>query len=680
LLTLLETFGVNVVDKSKFDNIFDYWLNLINWFETIEKTKKKDIIINKREKKEIINSKNLINKFDKDTFFEKFNNKPKESTIDKIEKIYFDDEDKTKLEKKKEDGVKNKNKINRVRQIESEYLIFKNKTQSEIIFIQISRIFSRIWVNNNENDYRSKMMIAMLQYFEKYIANESLYFFILGNIMLGHLGSNWMNMSSSQLRQALFALSCNFLGQELEDNLLLNLMHLIIKTFMKYLFNDKVGKEELDLIRKINEFEKIRDEEIQFESRRIDKLIAKEKNLWKKKNSGVFGSNKKLNMSLQSFNISLKSNRNRTFKISGKNNNVLNYKRKKIEIEKKLRVKCEESLRFQYFNLACQWRDQEMDSEFESSIFAELLHKDNFHQKIKDKLESVKFAMFLIFKNIFIINILNYFYVTPSSSLEKTKAKHIPQHHHLKTLKGQMASRVGGWPFEVSMQGLKVVGKLGSNIIKNLIQGYERKVEETKSIFSKFVDIVGKLIQDKKAMEIEINVDGKDIQKMADIIQEGVKLGNNLIRPMVQAFPKDLALTDIFYNQIGLTNDKTMPYFLHLDTKLENSLVSQAVEMEMFYRIDTRFSECKNNEGNRYYLKKIKKTKYGIGEKKCGRKGCTEELSKQVLVKEFTFREIRKKLRIINENNTNIPGGKCKIGLIGRSGENRYGKCEVFSE
>lgn len=651
----IEARKAQKLEPSQFDNCFDYWKGLVDWFQQTTSDSSSEIKLNDQEKQTIFKTKNIIDEVDYEAFFAKFKETTHQQSSDHIEQIYFSQNSSKKHRKQKKSASKKGSRANRVHQIESEYLVFKNKTQGRSLYLQILRIVSRIWPQSPLNAHRGRTLFAVLRHFEQYIAGESLYFFVLGNVILGNLGTNWLQLPAGQLRQALLALSCNFLGQELEDNLLLNLIHLLMKTLLKSLFDDRVGAEELGLIRKINEFEALRDEEIRFESRRIDKQIAKQNPRTKKRN--FLESSKKLNLSMQSFNFSARSSGNRLFRISGKNNNVLRQKDSKRKAVKQLRVKCEESLREHYLQVAANWRAREVHSDFQSSILAELLRQPNFHTKILDKLRETEFPMFLIFKNIFIVNLLHYFHLRRGDE-RRPRLEHVPKHHHLRSLRAQISSRIGGWPFEVNMRGLKTVGRLGANVVQNLVQGYERPVEQKQSIFSKLVNMVGKLMGDQRDTPIEINVDGKDIQEMVRVARRGIEQGNRQIWPMVQAFPTQFALTDIFYNQIGLASDSTMPYFLHVQARIGDGLVGRAVQTELFYRVESRFSECMNNEGNRYYLKKLAKTKYGIGERKCGRRGCVEELSRKVSVREYSFRDIRKKLKIQNEGTTNIPAGR----------------------
>ena len=396
-----------------------------------------------------------------------------------------------------------------------------------------------------------------------------------------------------------------------------------------------------------------------FQSNRINELIEKEMKNRSRPKSFFFDSSHKLNRSLQSFNISSRSNKSGMFRISGKNQTVLKYKKMKKKIIKGIKLQCEESLRFQYFNYARQWKMDDVSSKFDTSIFAKLLQKNNFHLQLQEILKNIKFSIFLIFKNVFIINILHFFYVKPEgNTVEESKTRQIPKHHHFSHIKREVTSRVGGWPFEVNMNGLKSVRKLGKNVIKNLIQGYQRPTEENKSVFFKLIDMVGKYISEKKEEEIEIKVDGRDIQSMLDIIRAREMNGHQRIWPMVKAFPRDLALTDIFFNQIGLDTQESMPYFLHVEHFYEKGLIGRVVDIEVFYRVDSRFGTLKNNYGNRVYLENVKKDIYGINGRKCGRKGCQEQVSKRIKIKEYTLKEVRKRLNILSENFVNIPSGK----------------------
>ena len=647
------------LSMNQFDNSFDYFIALIDWFASVHENTKEDIKINDREKKEIQNSKNVLSNFKKKQSFFSFADTNPETIYDKLDKIYFHKKTEKDLNKDKYKRVEQKVRVNRVNQIESEYLLYKNKTQNEALLSQLARIINRVWSDCPLNEQRKKLALSILRFFEKNIGDEGLYFFLVGQVMFAHLGTNWMGLPAERLRQALFALSFNFLGQELSDNFLLNLVHLLVKSFSKYLVDSKIGEDELILVQKINEFEQIRDEEIMFQSNRINELIEKEMKNRSRPKSFFFDSSHKLNRSLQSFNISSRSNKSGMFRISGKNQTVLKYKKMKKKIIKGIKLQCEESLRFQYFNYARQWKMDDVSSKFDTSIFAKLLQKNNFYLQLQEILKNIKFSIFLIFKNVFIINILHFFYVKPEgNTVEESKTRQIPKHHHFSYIKREVTSRVGGWPFEVNMNGLKSVRKLGKNVIKNLIQGYQRPTEENKSVFFKLIDMVGKYISEKKEEEIEIKVDGRDIQSMLDIIRAREMNGHQRIWPMVKAFPRDLALTDIFFNQIGLDTQESMPYFLHVEHFYEKGLIGRVVDIEVFYRVDSRFGTLKNNYGNRVYLENVKKDIYGINGRKCGRKGCQEQVSKRIKIKEYTLKEVRKRLNILSENFVNIPSGK----------------------
>jgi hypothetical protein len=629
--------------------------------------------MNKEEEEAIHNSKNVLSGLNLGGSANVYRETKQDLIYDKLDKIYFQEKDREIIEKQKYKQVEQKVKINRVHQIESEYLLYKNKTQNEALFGQLQRTISRIWVGSPLNADRAKVAMSLLQYFEKSVGQEGLYLFLVGNVLLGYLGTNWMGLSTNQIRQGLLALSFNFLGQELDDNFLLNLVHLLLKSFLKYLFDEKIGADELKLVTKINESEKARDEEIKFQSQRIEKAISKEMKSRSRSKSPFLENNRKMNSSLQTFNVSSKSNKSQLFSISGKNMRVLKYRKTKEKIIKKLRVQCEESLRFQYFSHARQWKKQTHSQQFQSSIFSKLLKKKNFHFAVQDLLKNVNFSMFLIFKNVFILNILHYFYV---KTTQEQKQKRVPHHHLYKHLKKQITSRVAGWPFEVNMNGLKTVKNVAASVIKNLIHGYHRPIQENKSVFSKIIDMVGKLIKDQKQMQIEINVDGKDIQDMLEVIRKSVSIGNEMIWPMVKAFPKDLALTDVFFNQIGLETQEPMPYFLHVGRVQNEGNLGGVLELEVFYRVDSRFSSCNNNEGNRFFLENIRKDLYGIKGKKCGRKGCQDNISRKVKVREFTLKEIRKRLKVASENYGNIPEGMQVLMLIKRfrkSGRNTIG-------
>ena len=219
-----------------------------------------------------------------------------------------------------------------------------------------------------------------------------------------------------------------------------------------------------------------------------------------------------------------------------------------------------------------------------------------------------------------------------------------------------MTSRLGGWPFIVNFKGVKNVRKLGSNVIKNLIFGINEEDKKT-GMLSWVKDTISNMLGMTEQMKIEINITGREIQTEILKFQQKIIEGNSFLKPMMNSFPSDLALTDIKYNQISLGMKETAPYVLKIDQHFIKGLQKKAFDIDIYYRVESEFSKCNNNVGNRFILRTRDQDAWGLKAKKCGRKGCMKQIGTDVIIEEKSLSEIRKQLGLLDEYDMSIPAG-----------------------
>ena len=602
--------------------------------------------------------------------------KKDQSQADKtLEKLYYDNSSlwdglsKNNLSKEinKKKKIRKTKKNDRVNELESEYLLFKNKSQLDGLESQVRRILLGIFKDDAFLKHRINLCMALFKFFEKSLNNHYLYFFLTGNVILNKLGINWHSVAPEKVRQGLLALSVNFLGQEMDDNLVLNFLHLILKSFCKFIFDTRIGTEELQLVNRVRELERIRDEEVAYQEQHFKEKIE-EKQQAELKNINFFtmaNSSNRLKKSMNSFNISNNfSSVSNQFKFMGKNNNIIQLKKEKKEAISNLHSECEKSLRFDYLELINKWQTSQKKVQEADNPFLRELENDNFQVLLKKNLRMINYEMFYLYQNLFVFHLLDIFlYKKTSQQLEDTN-KTVPNSF---SKIQKMSSRLGGWPFIVTFRGLKTARKVGSNVIKNLIYGEKTPmVKEKKSIFQWAKNKINKLFAEDEKMKIEIDITGREIHAQVLNIQSNVLAGNEFLRPMIKCFPKKLALTDIMYNQISLGIKSTNPYFLSVDWELNQGIKQKVLDVDVFYRIESEFSDCENNVGNRYLLHLRGADVWGLKAKKCGLKGCLQEEMQAVTVKRLSLKEIRTKLGILDEDDPSIPPGKIYFSLTKR--------------
>lgn len=585
-----------------------------------------------------------------------------------LEQIYFnsddnDDEDdgnnmtqlgtKSNVIKKNTQSKTEKIKNKQMNEIESEFILFNNKTQISLLKSQIKRILSSIYNNQYLIAQISNICLSLLKYFEKTISNHSLYFFLSGNIILQELGINWSSVSPEKVRQGLLNLSMNLLGQEMTDDFLFSLLHLLIKSFIKMFFNKTVENKDLQLVRTVNEHYKARNEEIEQIKNEFEEKIKSQMNTNTSANLNMysnFASSKKMAKSTHSFNISS------SFKINfdtGKNKILLDSRNHSInEVKKEMNKQifdvtkeCEEDLRFYYFQMFKDWKKKDKKETIKNSHFINLMQKDNFYVSIKEILGELNIVYFYLFQNFFVYHLLDVFLFQNKKSISNfSNETELPI--NLSKLK-IITSRLGNWPFILSLQGFKTVKTTGNNVVRNLIFGDKQlKHTQEKSIFKWAKSKIEKLFITKNKMKIEINITGKDIQKKVNHINQRFEEKFNFMYSMKKSFPKNFAMTDILYNQIAIGLQKSLPYVLKIDIDWVSRLKSKVLGFEVYYRIDSEFSQLGNNMANRYFLKNKGKDLWGLKAKKCGLRGCYEDSSVHVSVKKTNIKEIRSQLGV----------------------------------
>ena len=560
------------------------------------------------------------------------------------------DSELTKIGKKRP-----KAKVVRMSEIEPEYLVFKRRPVWESLRRQVRRLLRRVFPKEKRQELleqRVELLLDLLSDFQSQTEKYTMYFFMIAKTILQKMGRNYFGLGLEDLRVAVMSLAGGFFEQQMEDSALLNVIHIVLKSATLCMFDRSVLDEERKLVGKVEEFEKLRDEEVTYQNERFEEMVKR--HLIKREGSSMGRSDMRGGGS-----EFLKEGRGL---LAGggyeQDAKIAQLRLKNRREVTRVHAHCEASLQSGYLELVRRWRLRDVNMRLENSPWMLRIKEQNFSSRMTADLKKFHASAFYIFQDWFVHQIVRFCFGgrqrnQPSNLTHQRRTKH----QTMREKQAGLVSGLGTWPLTISFDSGRLQNEVSFNIVHNLVFSVVKE-EGSKGVFSWVTSKVKSIFNNKqRAVMQEIGLSGKDIHTQLKSIQSGVSRDNLSLQSLFKTFPKKFAFTDLFYNQVNLDVVKPVSYILRIETRIMAGLRGKSHHLRSFYRVKVGDDDALNNEGNRYFLKSTGSDLWGLKAKRCGRAGCHRERPDGVEIEVKSGEQIRKRLGVSNREDLRIPNG-----------------------